>query len=42
VLLDAITEGWSLGRSTPCLIGVHWEDFWDRPLDELRAEYGLL
>lgn len=42
VLLDAITEGWSLGRRTSCLIGVHWEDFWDCPLDELRAKYGLL
>ena len=41
VLLDAITEGWALGRSARPLIPVHWEDHWERSLQELRAEYRL-
>lgn len=41
VVMDAITEGWALGRRAKCLLPVHWEDHWERPLEELRAEYGL-
>lgn len=41
VVMDAITEGWALGRKAKSLLPVHWEDYWDRPLAELRAEYDL-
>ena len=40
-VMDAITDGWSLGRRAKPLISVHWEEFWDRPLSELREEYDL-
>ena len=40
-IMDAITEGWALGRRAKPLITVHWEDFWERPLAELRREYQL-
>jgi ubiquinone biosynthesis protein Coq4 len=41
-LLDAVAEGWSLGRRAKSLIPVRWEDHWEAPLTELRAEYDLL
>ena len=40
-LMDAITEGWALGRRAKPLMGVHWEESWERPLADLRQEYGL-
>ena len=40
-VMDAITEGWALGRRAEPLIAVHWEEYWERPLCELRREYGL-
>ena len=39
--MDAIAEGWTLGRRARPLMAVRWEDFWARPLSELRAEYEL-
>ncbi|MDG2304322.1 MAG: Coq4 family protein [Candidatus Binatia bacterium] len=42
VVMDAITEGWALGRKAKSLLPVHWEDHWESPLDELRAEYDLI
>jgi ubiquinone biosynthesis protein Coq4 len=40
-VMDAITQGWALGRRAKPLMQVHWEDFWERPLAELRREYDL-
>ena len=40
-VMDAITEGWALGRRAEPLMAVRWEDHWERPLEELREEYGL-
>ena len=39
--MDAITDGWALGRQAEPLLPVHWEEHFERPLVELRAEYGL-
>jgi ubiquinone biosynthesis protein Coq4 len=41
-VMDAITEGWALGRKAKPLMGVHWEEYWERPLAELRQEYDLI
>jgi ubiquinone biosynthesis protein Coq4 len=41
-LMDAITEGWALGRRARPLLGVHWEEHWEQPLAELRQEYALV
>jgi len=40
-VMDAITEGWALGRRAKPLMNVQWEECWERPLAELRREYGL-
>ena len=40
-VMDAICEGWTLGRRANSLIEVHWEDYWDRPLSDLRSKFGL-
>ena len=42
VVMDAIAEGWALGRRAKSLLPVHWEDHWERPLDQLRTEYELI
>lgn len=41
VVMDAITDGWALGRRAKPLIDIHWEEYWERPLAELRDEYQL-
>ncbi len=38
-VMDAITEGWALGRRAKNLMGVHWEEYWEYPLGDLRREY---
>ena len=41
-VMDAITEGWALGRRAKPLMAVKWEEYWERPLALLRAEYDLV
>ena len=41
-VMDAITEGWALGRRARCLLAVRWEDYWGKSLEELREEFELL
>ena len=41
-VMDAITEGWALGRKAKPLLGEHWEDHWEQPLTALREEFDLL
>jgi ubiquinone biosynthesis protein Coq4 len=41
ILMDAITEGWSLGRRAKPMMPVRWEEHLERPLAEIRAEYDL-
>jgi len=41
-VMDAITEGWALGRRAKPLIGVHWEEYWDHPLSDLRQAHDLV
>ena len=40
-MMDAISDGWSYGRRTKNLQFARWEEQFDRPIDELRREYGL-
>jgi len=40
-VMDAITEGWALGRKAKPLMNVQWEEYWERPLAALRREYAL-
>ncbi|MBC8186849.1 MAG: hypothetical protein H8E78_01390 [Proteobacteria bacterium] len=41
-VMDAITDGWALGRRAKPLLGVQWEEQWDRSLKEIREEYNLV
>ena len=41
-IMDAITDGWVLGRKAKPLLGVHWEEHWEQPLAELRKAYDLV
>ncbi len=34
-------EGWRLGRGARFLLGVRFEEWWERPLAEVRVELGL-
>ncbi len=40
-LMDAITEGWTLGRAVPNLMVERWETMLDRPIDDIRREYRI-
>lgn len=41
-LLEGFHAGWQRGRQTPSLMPVKWEAMWERPVDELRRELGLV
>ncbi|MBA3811212.1 MAG: hypothetical protein H0X27_06125 [Caulobacteraceae bacterium] len=41
VVMDAISEGWRYGRRAANLNYPRWEEMMDRPVDDLRGEYGL-
>ena len=41
ILMDCITEGWTLGRRAKPLMVVHWEEYWEKPLIEIQEEHGL-
>jgi len=40
-MFDAISVGWMMGRTAKNLHFTRWEEQLDRPLDEIRAEYGI-
>jgi len=41
-LMDALTEGWRLGKQAHSLFGVQWNTLWDIPLIELQAKWNVL
>ena len=40
--MDAITDGWRMGRHTRPLVAVDWNHWWERDLEDLRAHIGLI
>jgi ubiquinone biosynthesis protein COQ4 len=40
-MLSAIARGYRMGLSVQPLLAQKWEEQWERPLDELRAELGI-
>jgi ubiquinone biosynthesis protein Coq4 len=40
-VMDAISDGWTFGRAARSIQFVKFETMLDRPLAEVRAEYGL-
>ena len=41
-VMDAISEGWTLGRKAKPIMPVAWEEHWETPLAELREQYDLV
>jgi len=39
--LDLLTAGYRRGLVAKCVIGPRWEEFFDRPVDDLRREFGI-
>lgn len=39
--LDAMVTGYQLGKNAEPLFGVDWSTRWDRPLVQVRHEFGL-
>lgn len=40
-LRHSLMEAYRSGRDAEPLLSVYWEDLWERPLDEVRAAYGV-
>lgn len=36
--MSAVAEGWLIGKQARPFFGVRWGEWWERPLDEIRAE----
>ncbi|MEP0900333.1 Coq4 family protein [Leptolyngbya subtilissima AS-A7] len=41
-LMDALTEGWRMGKQAYPLFGMQWNTLWDIPLVKLQAKWNLL
>jgi len=41
-LLSGMTEAYARGKAAKPLIGVRWENYWELPLDDVRAEFDIL
>ncbi len=39
--LEELTKGWAVGAATQSMLGVDWNRYWDRDLDDIRAEFGI-
>jgi len=40
-LRHSMLEAYRVGRESAPLLGVIWEDLWSRPIDDVRAAYGI-
>lgn len=40
--LEEITKGWAVGAATKSILGVDWNRYWTRDLDDVRAEFGII
>lgn len=40
-LMTVIMKGWNTGKQVPKFMGIKWEEYWEKPIDEVRAELGL-
>lgn len=40
-VFDLMTDGWRMARRARPLFGVHWDELWDVPLDEVRRRLGV-
>lgn len=40
-MMDVVLSGWKHGRETPQMLGIAWEQEWNRPVAALRARFGI-
>lgn len=40
-ILSAFVDGWKWGHSIRSFWSVHWEEMWDRPVEDIRREFAL-
>lgn len=40
--LDAITQGWIMGKHALSLIGIKWNTLWEMPLEQLRNRLNII
>ncbi|GFE67961.1 Coq4 family protein [Chroococcus sp. FPU101] len=40
--LDALTQGWIMGKQAKCLVGIKWNTLWEMPLEQLRTELYII
>jgi ubiquinone biosynthesis protein Coq4 len=40
-VMSAISEGYRAGERAEPLFGVHWDELWEVPLDEIRSRFGI-
>lgn len=40
--LDAITQGWIMGKQAKSLVGIKWNTLWEMPLEQLRNELNII
>ena len=41
IYFATVAAAWAHGRATPPLMAIEWEHLWDRPIDAIRADYGI-
>jgi ubiquinone biosynthesis protein Coq4 len=39
--MDAMELGYTMGKSAKPFFGVHWDDWWELPLEDVRARLGV-
>ncbi|MDY6897149.1 MAG: Coq4 family protein, partial [Cyanobacteriota bacterium] len=40
--MDAITKGWLMGKQAKPLFGINWNQLWEHPLEEVRADLNIV
>ncbi len=39
--MDALTQGWAMGKQAKPLFGIRWNQYWEYPLLEIRKKFNL-
>ena len=39
--MDALAQGWILGKQAKPLFGIKWNTLWETPIDQLRTQWNL-
>jgi len=40
-MMEAIVQGWRMGKAARPLFGVHWDELWSVPVAEVRRQLGI-